>query len=128
MTKVLVVDDEEAIRFAFERFLTDAGHEVLLAEHENDAREFLSNNRFDVAVIDRILPGGKNGMDLIKSIKKSQPSCEVIMISGFPTFDDSSGVTEGNLFAYLTKPVKRSEIVYSVEKAAEKSRSSKEMT
>ncbi len=41
MARVLVVDDEEAIRFVFHRFLTDAGYEVLLAEHTTDAREFL---------------------------------------------------------------------------------------
>ncbi len=123
MARVLVVDDEEAIRFAFHRFLTDAGYEVLLAEHATEAREILADNEFDVAVIDRILPDGMNGVDLIRKIKKLQPSCEVIMISGFPTFDDSPGGTEVTPFTYLTKPVRRNEILRSVEEAAEKSKS-----
>ncbi len=125
MTKVLVVDDEEAIRFVFQRFLTDAGYEVALAEHENDAREWLSADEFDVAVVDRILSDGKSGMDLIKAIKKAQPSCEVIMMSGFPTFHDSPELAEGETFAYLTKPVRKDQIVRAVEEAAEKSKTNK---
>ncbi len=118
MARVLVVDDEEAIRFTFQRFLTDAGHEVSLAAHVNDAREILSDNEFDVAVIDRILSDGNNGMDLMKEIKKLQLSCEVIMISGFPMFKDSSKAEEDEPFTYLTKPIRGNEIVQSVEEAA----------
>jgi len=125
MTKVLIVDDEEAIRFVFKKFLTDAGYEVSLAAHETDAREILSAHNFDVAVIDRILSDGKSGMDLMKEIKKSQPSCELIMISGFPTFNESSDLVEGNSFVYLTKPVKKDEIIKAVGEATQKSRQSR---
>jgi DNA-binding NtrC family response regulator len=125
MTKVLIVDDEEAIRFVFHRFLTDAGYEVSLAVHEDDAREFLSADEFDVAVIDRVLSDGKNGMDLIQEIRRAQPSCEVIMMSGFPTFNDTPELTEGEPFPYLTKPVRKDEIVRAVEAAAEKSKTKK---
>ena len=122
MTKVLVVDDEEAIRFVFERFLADAGYEVSLAEHENDAREILSANEFDVAVVDRVLSDGQNGMDLIKEIKESQPLCEIIMMSGFPIFHNAPEIAEGGLFAYLTKPVRKDDIVRAVEEAVAKRR------
>jgi DNA-binding NtrC family response regulator len=122
MTKVLVVDDEEAIRFVFGRFLADAGYEVLLAEHENDAREILSGNEFDVAVVDRVLSDGQSGMDLIKAIKESQPSCEIIMISGFPKFHDTPETPGDIPYAYLTKPVRKDDIVRAVGEAVEKRR------
>ncbi len=121
MARVLVVDDEEAIRFTFQRFLTDAGHEVSVAEYENDAREILSANEFDVAVIDRILPDGNSGLDLMKEIKNLQLSCEVIMISGLPMFRDSSKAEEDEPFTYLTKPIRGSEIVQHVEEAVKES-------
>ena len=122
MTKVLVVDDEEAIRFVFGRFLADAGYEVSLAEHENDARQILSANEFDVAVVDRVLSDGQDGMDLIKEIKESQPSCEIIMISGFPTFHDAPEMPEDRPYVYLTKPVRKDDIVRAVDEAVEKRR------
>ena len=121
MARVLVVDDEEAIRFTFHRFLTDAGHEVSLAAHENDAREIFSRNEFDVAVIDRTLSDGDTGMVLMKEIKNLQLSCEVIMMSGYPIFSDSSKAEEDESFTYLTKPIRGSEIVQYVEEAAKES-------
>jgi len=120
MARVLVVDDEEAIRLTLHRFLTDAGHEVLLAENGNDARDILADKKFDVAVIDKILPDGKSGMDVIREIKRYQSSCEVILMSGFPLSNDSAEGNEDEPFIYLTKPVAGNEIVRSVEKAAKK--------
>lgn len=121
MARVLVVDDEEAIRFTFQRFLTDAGHEVSLAAHENDARLILSENEFDVAVIDRMLSDGSNGMVLMNEIKNLQQSCEVIMMSGFPMFRESSKAEEDEPFTYLTKPIRGKEIVQYVEEAVKES-------
>jgi len=120
MARVLVVDDEEAIRLILHRFLTDAGHEVLLAENGNDAIDILADKKFDVAVIDKFLPDGKSGMDIIREIKRYQSSCEVILMSGFPVSNDSAGENEDESFIYLTKPVAGSEIVRSVEKATKK--------
>ncbi len=128
MTKVLVIDDEEAIRFVFQRFLSDAGYEVSLAAHENDARRILSAQEFDVAVVDRILPGGESGLEIIKEIRTSQPSCEVIMMSGMPLYKNSPESAETEFIEYLTKPIKKAEIVQAVKNAAEKRRIKKAHT
>jgi two-component system NtrC family response regulator len=117
MKRVLVVDDVEEIRFILRTFLTEAGYEVTVAAHEIDAKAILSAREFDVAVVDRILSGGKGGGYLSKEIKRLQPSCEVIMITGFPTFKSASKATEDDIFAYLVKPIKREEIVRAVEEA-----------
>jgi DNA-binding NtrC family response regulator len=125
MTKVLIVDDEEAVRFVFHRFLTDAGYEVSLAEHEIDARKILSADEFDVAIVDRILPGGMSGLDLREEIKRSQPGCEVIMISGLPIFEPADEIADEQDLTYLIKPVKKDEIMQAVREAAEKSKAKK---
>jgi len=125
MTRVLVVDDEEVIRFVFKKFLTDAGCEVAVAAHATDAKAILSNNEFDVAVVDRILPDGQGGIGLLKEIKMSQPSCEVIIMSGFPPPRSASETLEDDAFLYITKPVNMEEIVRVVEQAAERSKSKK---
>ncbi len=122
MTKVLIIDDEEAIRFVFQRFLSDAGYDVSLAAHENDARRILSSQEFDVAVVDRILPGGESGLEILKEIQMSQPSCEVIMMSGMPLNQDSPESIGGNSVEYLTKPLRKADIVQAVKNAAEKSK------
>ncbi len=126
MTRILVVDDEEDIRFSLKRFLTDDGHEVLTASHVIDAKSIIAANEFDVAVVDRILTDGGNGVDIVKHIKKVQPNCESIMISAYPTFSSASKTIEYEAFAYLTKPVKKNEICQKVEEAVEKGMAKKE--
>ncbi len=126
MTRVLVVDDEESIRFSLRTFLTDEGHDVITASHEIDARAIIDANEFDVAVVDRILTDGGNGVDIVKHLKKVQHNCESIMISAYPTFSSASKTIEHEAFAYLTKPVKKNEICQKVREAVEKGIAKKE--
>ena len=122
MAKVFVVDDEESIRFSFNRMLTGAGHEVIAAGHSTDAKAILAVNEFDVAVIDRILMGGETGLELIEYIKKMQPSCETILISGYPTLKSAAEALQYETFAYLSKPVKKEELCRVVKEAVRKRR------
>lgn len=122
MTRVLVIDDEEIIRYVFQRFLTDAGCEVVLAAQVDDARDRLSDNEFDVVLVDRFLSGDQNGLDFVKEIRIIQPSCEIIVISGLPMAKAMSDSTEGKPFAFLAKPVRREDLIRVVEEAAEKTK------
>ena len=74
MTKVLIVDDEENIRFSFSTILTEAGYDVITAGHIIDAKAILSANQFEVAIVDRLLVSD-NGMKIIEYINKIQPFC-----------------------------------------------------
>ncbi len=118
MARILVIDDEESIRFSFQMFLSNAGHKVAVAENTIDATNILSGNEFDVAVIDRILKDGQNGLDFIKYIRNVQPLCEPILISAYPSFSSAAETLQYNIFAYLTKPVKQEDICRVVKEAA----------
>lgn len=120
MTKVLVVDDEEAIRFTFQKFLTDAGYSVWLAAHETEAKDILVSTRFDVAVVDHILSHSNGGVQILKKIKELQPSCQVIMMSGSPSFNIESEITEADYYASLAKPIRKDVLCRMVAEAAEK--------
>lgn len=126
MAKVLVVDDEESFRYSFRRFLTDAGFDVAVASHSTEAKTVLSLNEFEVAVVDRILSEGQNGLDLILYIKSVQPFCQAIMITGYPSFESAAETLRCETFAYLTKPVKREKICRVVDEAARQSKSKRE--
>lgn len=124
--RVLVVDDEESIRFSLQRFLTDAGFHVSVASHPVDAKEMLPTIEFDVAVVDRILGDGEDGVDLVKHIKSVQPFCQTILISAYPSFESAAESLRSEAFAYLAKPVKRDEICQVTQEAAMQSKSRKE--
>ncbi len=126
MSRILIVDDEENIRFSYKNILTAAGYEVDVAAHLIDARAILKANEFDVAIIDRILADGQNGIDIVKYIREVQPFCEPVMMSGYPTFGSAAETLQFEGFAYLTKPVKQKELCEVVAKAVSKNKAKKD--
>ncbi len=120
MHRVLVVDDEESIRFSLKKFLSDDGYEVCTASHTTDAKAIIADNEFDVAIVDRILAGGGSGIDIVRHIRDAQPFCEPIMISAYPSFTSASENLIYETFAYLTKPIKKDELCQKVKEAVEK--------
>lgn len=116
--RVLVVDDEESIRFSFHCFLTEMGFDVDAVSNVEDAKDVLVVQEFEVAVIDKTFPEGQDGMDLISHIKAVQPFCQPIIVSGYPLETTSGEGNKDGLFASLFKPVKQEELCVTVEKAA----------
>lgn len=120
--RVLVVDDEESVRFSFQRFLANAGFEVEVAGNRLEAEVLIAEKSFDVAVVDRILPGLDDGFQIIQQLNSAQSDCQAILISAFPTFESAGRSFSLDAFAYLIKPVGRDEIVRVVREAAEEGR------
>ena len=114
--RILIVDDEESIRFSFHCFLTEMGFDVDVASNVEDAMDILVEQEFDVAVVDKTFPGGRSGIDLISHLKSVQPFCQPIIISGYPM--ETSNEEEYNFFTSLYKPVRQEELCVAVEKAA----------
>ena len=120
MINILIIDDEESIRFSLKNFLQNIGYEVRTATDIVKAKTILSGTKFDVAIIDRILTGGQNGLDLVKHIKETQPFCETILISAYPDFNSASEILKYEAFAYLKKPIKKKEFCITVKDAVKK--------
>ena len=114
---VLLVDDEESVRFTLDRYLTDAGYEVNTASGLSEAYMNLRSKRFDVAIIDRMLTHGENGMDLVHYIRKKKPSCKTIMISAYPTVESEKEAEYFGAFIYLVKPVRKTAVLSAVAAA-----------
>ena len=89
--RILVVDDEESIRFTFETFLSEEGHRVETASSYDEGRDLVERERFDLVFIDIILEGGRSGMALLEDITELAPETETIIITGAPTVKTASG-------------------------------------
>ena len=81
---ILIVDDEVSLCLTFECFLLDEGYNVTLAHNYNDALKKISEKNYDVIFSD-IRMGEKNGIDLLRMIKKKDLISPVIMIQAIPT-------------------------------------------
>ena len=79
--RILVVDDEPAIRELASRALTTAGAEAVTAGSAREALAAMEARPFDLAIIDIVMPD-KEGVETIVEFKKRWPDCKIIAISG----------------------------------------------
>lgn len=107
---VLVIDDEESIRYTFESFLSDEGYAVLTAQSFDEALAIIDHTVFDVIFVD-ILLGGKSGIDIVREVKRRGLSSPIVMITGYPNIETASEAVRLGAFDYLPKPVKQDRLL-----------------
>ncbi len=116
MARVLVVDDEESIRFTFANFLGVAGHSVTTASGLKESLEMITETDFDVVFVDMLLNDG-NGILLLEEVIRLNPVCRVIMMSGYPTHNTHSEVLSRGAYEYLRKPVNQEMLLGMIDLA-----------
>src|SRR5512134_3276372 len=81
--KVLLVDDDEALRTAFSRALRRAGHEVVVAKSGREAAATLSGQPFELVVSDVRMPD-MDGIELLRLVRDRDADLPVLLMSGTP--------------------------------------------
>jgi two-component system response regulator HydG len=114
--KILVVDDEESIRYTFDVFLTEAGYEVTTAESYDKALEAMARIDFDLIFAD-IFMEGKTGLDLLETVQQKKPNIPVIMITGVPSIETATESLRQGAFDYIMKPLRQDALLRSVSVA-----------
>jgi PAS domain S-box-containing protein len=114
--RILVVDDEESLRFTFARFLSGAGHEVETAADYGEASDRIAQTGFDLVFADIVL-GGKTGIDLLREVKERNPASPVVMITGYPELGTASDAVRLGAFDYIAKPVQKETLLHVADRA-----------
>lgn len=109
--RILVIDDEEAIRFTFERFLRAAGHLVATAGSCQEALERITETDFDVIFADIILEDG-TGIEILREIKAKGLTCPVIMVTGDPGVETAADSIRLGAFDYISKPINQESLLH----------------
>src|SRR5215467_2266498 len=98
MAKVLLADDEEALRLMMGRQLRRAGYEVTLAEDGQIAAALLETEAFDVVVSDMKMPR-LDGMGLLERASRLAPGTEFIILTGHGSLENAvEAFKNGNVF------------------------------
>lgn len=114
--RVLVVDDERAVRTALRVNLTKAGYEVTLASDPREARDLLLQQEFDVTLTDVKMPGG-TGMELLETVRAAYPDMQVVVMTGFGSVEDAVKAMKAGAVDYLSKPIEKDELLLVLQKA-----------
>ncbi len=104
--RILVVDDEESLRFTFKNFLEKEGYCVTAAGDFETAMSAMHEDGFDLVFAD-VLLGRHTGIDVLREIGKRGLFVPVIMITGQPSIDSATDAVRLGAFDYLPKPVRK---------------------
>lgn len=116
--KILIVDDENLIRWALRKELEREGYEVFEAGTAHDAMKAFLEEVFDLIILDVKLPDD-SGMNLLRKIKDMEDSPDVIMITAFGNVSGAVEAMKLNALDYITKPFDLEEVKIVVKKGLE---------
>ncbi len=117
--RVLVVDDERAIRDTLKEILEDAGYLVTLAEDGPQALEQFSQESYDVVLCDIKMPG-MDGIELLDKLQ-AQSDVPVVMVSGHGTIETAVDAIKRGAYDYIEKPLDLNRLLVAIRNALDKS-------
>ena len=116
--RVLVVEDEEGMREFLRILLGKERYEVVVAECGEAAIERFKEENFHVVITDIKMPG-RNGMEVLATIREMDPSVPVILMTGHASMETAIEAVNKGAYAYLLKQARNDEIKQLVKKAIE---------
>jgi DNA-binding NtrC family response regulator len=107
--RILVVDDDESLRWVTQVQLQQNGYQVNAAADANQALEMIREAPPDLVITDLKMPG-ISGLDLLKKIRAEYPEIMVIMVTAFGTVENAVEAMKAGAYDYITKPVNMEEL------------------
>jgi DNA-binding NtrC family response regulator len=124
--RLLIVEDERAIRLALSGLLRREGYEVEQAETGAEAERRLAAEPFDLVLTDLALGEGPSGMDVLRSVRRDQPETPVVMITAHGNEKIAVEAMKLGAEDYVPKPFDNDEIRLVVRRALERTQLARE--
>ncbi len=119
--RILVVDDEQAIRALLAGYLAQRGFETITAGDGGQALEFLRQDNFNLVLSDVRMPG-MDGFTLLGEISRRHPDIGVVMLTGCEDISLAVRAMKSGALDYILKPFKLAEVESGVRQALERQR------
>ena len=116
MTDILVVDDDQSVATAFERFLDAEGHACRLASSAGEAVRMIEQVRPDMVIMDIRMPG-VDGLQALQQFRLQFPGMCIVMMTAYGTSQTSIDAIRTGAFDYLTKPLDLDQLRDVIDKA-----------
>jgi DNA-binding NtrC family response regulator len=119
MSRILIIDDEKAIRNSLKEILEYEKHEVEVAEDGISGIEIFQNNNFDVVLCDIKMPQ-MDGIEVLDKLQDLSAEIPVIMISGHGNIDTAVEAIKKGAFDFIEKPLDLNRILITIRNATDK--------
>jgi len=114
MANIMVIDDVLDAGILIKKILERKGHNVSVFTEEEDAVEYVKNNKVDLAVLDIKLKK-MSGVELLEELRKIDSKLKVIMLTGYPTMETAHESLKLGASEYLLKPIDIAELTEKTE-------------
>jgi len=121
MSRILVVEDESAIRRVLVKILSEENEAYIVEEAEDGLKgiETIKNNDYDLVLCDIKMPK-MDGVEVLEAAKKIKPEIPFIMISGHGDLDTAVGTMRAGAFDYISKPPDLNRLLTTVRNALDR--------
>jgi two-component system OmpR family response regulator len=113
--RILLVEDDPTVAGFVVKGLKEAGHVVEHADNGRDGLFLAASEAFDAIILDRMLPGGIDGIRLLETLRSQNNTTPVLVLSALSQVDDRVAGLKAGSDDYLTKPFAFSELLARVD-------------
>jgi len=114
---ILAIDDELDMLKLLERIITEkTPYRITTTNNSLEVKQLLEETQFDLIITDLKMPG-MDGMDVLRLVKEKKRYEEVIILTAFGSMESAIKALSLGVFDYITKPFKKEQIIYTLERA-----------
>lgn len=114
---ILAVDDEPHMLRLLERIITEkTQYRIKTVNNSLEVPELLEQGNYDLIITDLKMPG-MDGIDILRHVRENDRSEEVIIMTAFGSLESAIEALQQGVFDYITKPFKKEQIIFTVDRA-----------
>ncbi len=115
--KLLIVDDEpDMLRLLSMIIKANTPYEFVTTNNPTEALELARKGGFDVLLTDLKMPG-LDGIELLNAVRSFDEEIPIIIITAYATAESAAEAMDKNAFDFITKPFRKEQIIFTIEKA-----------
>ena len=104
--RILVVEDDDAVRMMLHEGLQHDGFEVVVASNVRDALRLIATEAFDVLLSDLHMPLAGDGFTLVSAMRHTHPDALTVVLSGYPALDEAMSAILAQADEIFAKPIR----------------------
>jgi DNA-binding NtrC family response regulator len=112
--RMLVVDDNETIRFSLCKILETHGFDVTCAADVSEALRLISSQKFDVLLSDLHMPGAGDGLTVVSAMRHANPDAVTLLLSAFPEMSAAANAILMQTDEILVKPMNIPDLIETI--------------
>lgn len=120
--RILLVEDDHTVRNFIAKGLSEAGHLVEQVENGKDGLALATSEKFEIVILDRMLPGGVDGLHILETLRRHGNLTPVLLLSALSDVDEKVAGLKAGADDYIGKPFSFNELQARIDALVRRNR------